>query len=249
MRRFLIFLMLCVAGLSGHAAAQSVQSFTPNGGPVSLSVSNSSSRVALPTSGPTALIVNTGANTAYLAFGSSSVTAATTGILLSPGCSTAFNVNGQTYIAAITASSTTTLSVTSGSGLPTLPNSGCGAPPQDASGASIVKQFAPSSSQWQYTGSLSSNAQTAVHASCGAGLKNYITNLDWSGVATTVAVTLTLQDGSTGIWADNIPAGAIGRAYNWSIPKQGSAATAANIQLSGSPTGAVTVNVSGYCAP
>lgn len=248
MRRFLICLLFLFAS-AASAAAQTVQPFSPTAASVSLSVSSVSSRVALPSSGPTALVVNTGAATAYLNFGNSSVAATTSGIILSPGCAAALNANGQSYLAAITSASTTTLSVATGSGLPTLPNSGCTLFAQDANGAVVTKPFSLSTAQWQYTGSLSSGTQTAIHASCGTGLRNYTTNLDWSGVATTTAVTLTLQDGSTGIWADNIPAGAIGRTYNWSIPKQGTAATAANVQLSGSPTGAVIVNASGYCAP
>lgn len=125
MRRFLFCLLIYIAGLSQIATAQAVQSFSPNAAPVQLSVSTTSSRVALPTSGPTALVVNTGLSTAYLAFGNSSVAATTSGIILNPGCTAAFNVNGQPYLAAITSASTASLSITTGSGLPTLPVSEC----------------------------------------------------------------------------------------------------------------------------
>jgi hypothetical protein len=127
MRRLAAFLFLVLAAaLAAPApvAAQSSPSFSPTGG-VALSVSNSSSRVAFATPGPTALIINTGSNAAYLNFGGSGVTATTSGYLLNPGCSVAYDVSGQGYVAAITASSTTTLSVYTGSGLPTLPPSGC----------------------------------------------------------------------------------------------------------------------------
>jgi hypothetical protein len=127
MRSFLRSLILAAFFLLPPALAlgQATQSFSPTALPASLSVSNSSSRVVLPSPGPTALIINTGSNAAYLAFGSSSVTATTSGYLLSPGCSVAFNVSGQTYVAAITASSTTTLKITTGSGLPTLSPNAC----------------------------------------------------------------------------------------------------------------------------
>lgn len=128
MRRILAALFAIAAlALLGPSVAlgQATSSFSPTALPASLSVSTSSSRVAFPSPGPTALIVNTGVNNAYLAFGSSSVAATTGGFLLGPGCSTAYSIAGQSYMAAITASSTTTLAVTTGAGLPTLPPNNC----------------------------------------------------------------------------------------------------------------------------
>lgn len=109
-----------------RAYGQALTAFNPIG-QTSLSVTTATGRVVLPTpASPTALITNTGAtNAAYLKFGNAAVTAATTDTLLAAGCSAAFSVNGQTYVAAITGSSTTTLKITTGGGIPTLPNSGC----------------------------------------------------------------------------------------------------------------------------
>jgi len=124
MRRFLSSLILIFLATVA-AAAQSVQPFSPTATPVTLAVTASSARVALPSTSPTALIVNTGSNAAYIVLGNSSVVATTSNLLLNPGCPFAHNSSGQTYLAAITATSTTTLSISTGSGLPTLPNSGC----------------------------------------------------------------------------------------------------------------------------
>lgn len=128
MHRFRIALFLAALALMGAPVAlhaqQAAPSFSPTG-QTTLSVTTASGRVAFATPGPTALIINTGANAAYLKFGGSTVTATTSNYLLNPGCAMAWDVNGQGYVAAITGSSTTTLSVATGGGVPTLQNSGC----------------------------------------------------------------------------------------------------------------------------
>ena len=135
------FLILGLAAVL-PAGAQVATSFSPNGS-ATLSVSGSSSRVAFPTSGPTALIINVGSNAAYLKFGSSAVVATTSGYLLNPGCSVAYDISGQGYVAGITASSTTSLSVLTGAGIPTLPPSGC----TSAGGSSSTTITAPLGNQ------------------------------------------------------------------------------------------------------
>ncbi len=135
MRRFLLPLfLLLIAVLPQHAYGQVTSSFRPTGA-ASLSVSNTSSNVAFPTAGPTTLITNTGSTAAYLVFGGSAVAATTSNYLINPGCSVAYDMNGQGFVAAITAASTTTLLVMTGSGVPTLPLSACtdgsAGPPQN----------------------------------------------------------------------------------------------------------------------
>lgn len=126
MRRFYaLMLVALLAALPATAIAQATQSFNPTALPAALSVSNSSSRVAFPSAGPSALILNTGSVDSYLALGGSGVTATTSGYLLKAGCALALNVNGQGFIAAITSASTTTLSIWTGGGLPTLPPTAC----------------------------------------------------------------------------------------------------------------------------
>jgi hypothetical protein len=91
--------------------------YAPAAAGTPLSVSTSSSRVALP-AGTTVVVYNTGSSAAYVAFGGSGVTAANTNDLIQPGSWAAFAPGSATYLAAITASGTTSLNVSGGSGLP-----------------------------------------------------------------------------------------------------------------------------------
>lgn len=83
----------------------------------SISVTTSSASVAIPTSnGNQVRIVNESTDTiAYIAFGDSSVTAATTDMPILASTAEAFTVSG-THVAAITASGTATIKVTAGTG-------------------------------------------------------------------------------------------------------------------------------------
>jgi len=104
----------------------SLGAFNPVGS-TSLAASSTSARVAFPTADPTALIRNTGTTDAYLVFGNGSVVATTgTGTLLPAGQAVAYNVGTATNVAAITASGTTSLAVTTGTGLPTMTGGGSG---------------------------------------------------------------------------------------------------------------------------
>jgi len=94
---------------------------------VSLSASGSSSNVALgwvgvattPPAPPVAWVCNTAASvTAYVAFGGSGVTATTSNFPVNGGECVALAINGATYLAGITSSSTAALQITSGSGHP-----------------------------------------------------------------------------------------------------------------------------------
>jgi hypothetical protein len=117
-------------------------------------------------------------------------------------------------------------------------------------GGLVNRPFAIGALSWQNTVTLSDTTNTALHASCGAGLKNYVTSLDWSSLATTVADELDLNDNTTAIHKDQLPAGATQHDHDWDAsPYAGTAATAMNVKLTGSPTGAVSVNATGFCAP
>ena len=143
---FVLSLIVSVV-LGGIAEAQS-QSFSPTGS-VPLSVSNSSSRGAFPTTGPSVLIINTGSQAAYLKFGGSTVVATTGDLVLNPGCPVGYNVNGQPYLAAITASSSTSLLVVTGSGVPTLGPTGC-AITASVSGTITANQGTGGASPWLF---------------------------------------------------------------------------------------------------
>lgn len=128
MRRLLatILFPLFFALSAPLAFGQATQSFNPTAAPSSLAVTTSSARVAFPSPGPTAVIVNPSTTvSAYINMGSSTVVATTSDFLLGPGCTVAYNVSAKPYIAAITASGSVTLQVQTGSGLPTLPAQSC----------------------------------------------------------------------------------------------------------------------------
>src|SRR5579859_5292505 len=74
-----------------------------------ISVTTTSAASLLP-SGASVTIYNIGTNAAYVKFGTTSgVTATTSNDVIPPGRGCGFNIDSNTYIAAITSSSTTTL--------------------------------------------------------------------------------------------------------------------------------------------
>lgn len=94
--------------------------FTPTG-EAALSVTTTSDRVALGSSGPTALVINTGANTTYVEFGGALVVATTAaGTPIPSGWGMTFDIGAATHLAAITAFSTSTLTASTGTGMPDL---------------------------------------------------------------------------------------------------------------------------------
>lgn len=107
-------------------ATASIAAFAPTG-QAALTAGTSTSNAALGSVGPTALVTNNGSVTAYINFGASNaVTAMTSSYPVNAGQSVAFNVGSNTYIAAITGSSTAALSVTTGTGLPAIAGGGSG---------------------------------------------------------------------------------------------------------------------------
>ena len=98
-------------------ATASITGFTPAAAYASLSVSNASTRVSLP-AGAVVVVYNTGSTAAYVTLGNSSVVATTGGDAIQPGSWMSFTPGASTYLAAITASSTTSLNISGGTGLP-----------------------------------------------------------------------------------------------------------------------------------
>lgn len=97
-------------------ASASISGFTPSGTVASLSVTSSTGNVALP-AGTVVSVTNTGSNTAFYNLSVGAGTAATTDAALVAGATVGLTVGSNTYINAITASSTTTLRMAGGSGL------------------------------------------------------------------------------------------------------------------------------------
>lgn len=122
MLKWAVCLALALSGVAAPAIAQSLTAFTPLGN-ATLAASTSSANVALPVLG-TEIITNTGTVTAYVKFGGASVTAATTDTPIAPSQTVVFNSGINVNIAAITGSSTATLTITSGSGWPNMAGGG-----------------------------------------------------------------------------------------------------------------------------
>jgi hypothetical protein len=100
------------------AFSASLSGFTPTPSYASLSVTTSSSRVALP-SGTTVVVYNTGLSDAYVTLGNSSVVAAASNDVIKAAGWMAFAVGSNTYLAAIGTSGATSITLSGGSGLPT----------------------------------------------------------------------------------------------------------------------------------
>lgn len=130
MRRLLVALALLL--FTGQAFAAPWSPVNSSGGSVALSVTNSTGSVALAVAdsggpAPLAYICNTGTNAAYVVLGGATVTATTaSGFPVAPNNCYTLNSYQQTYLAAITASSTTTLTIASGSGDPGAMSSATG---------------------------------------------------------------------------------------------------------------------------
>ena len=114
---------LGIQGVTGGVAvpvtgtlSASIGAFAPTPGYASLSVSAASSRVALPT-GADVIVTNVGANPAYVLLGNGSVTATTSDDILQPNQWMEYAVGSNVDLAAITASSTTTLTLSGGAGI------------------------------------------------------------------------------------------------------------------------------------
>ena len=128
MKKILIIALLLASG-SAYAqqagcinATPCVQTntFIPSAS-ASLSVTSTSARVAVPdTTQQTIVVTNTGASTAYIAIGGSSIVATTSSIPLAVGQTVAFATGGNSYVAGITSAGSSAISLQSGSGVPVV---------------------------------------------------------------------------------------------------------------------------------
>jgi hypothetical protein len=145
--------------VSGTFSA-SLGGFAPGGSYISpLSVTNSSSNAALPT-GAEVVVYNVGANAVYVKLGTSNaVTATTSDDYISAGGALALTVGSNTYIAAITAASTSTLNVSGGTGLPT----GWGGGGGSGGGGTVTQGTAASSGPWIFTPWIAGAVNSAMN--------------------------------------------------------------------------------------
>jgi hypothetical protein len=119
----------------------SVSGFAPGsvyGTPVA--VTTTSSRQALP-AGAEVVAYNTGANAAFCQLGTVAVVATTSNDQIAPGGFMAFAVGGNTNIACITSSGTTTVNTSGGTGLPTGSGGGGGGGGGGGTSSSFANTF------------------------------------------------------------------------------------------------------------
>lgn len=114
------------------------------GATANLSVSNVSSNVALP-AGTDLVITNTGSNTAFIRLTTGAGTAVTTDWALVAGAAVGYHISGETFINAITSSSTTTLNIQGGSGLATGYGGGSGGGSSSNASVSATGSAVPAS--------------------------------------------------------------------------------------------------------
>lgn len=198
-------------GSGGALAQQSAptkvsESWFPQGRISNISVTNSSAATALPTSGFVAKICNTGTNDAYLAFGAANTVTVSTanGSLLTAGWCWGYDLrafgNVSLYVAAITASSTTTLYVETGSGTPVTGNAA-----SSGGGTSVTQGTTPwvdNVTQWASVAlGAPSNYGTSPGAVAVMGVNAFITN----SVAVTGTFWQTTQPVSGTFWQATQP--------------------------------------------
>jgi hypothetical protein len=225
----------------------SAAGFTPNGNSANIgSVTTASSYVALPT-GAVVVVYNSGSAAITTKLGTTSgvTVTATTGDVIQPGSWISYTVGSNTYLAAITASGSSSLVITAGTGQP----SGSGGGSSSSGGGAIT-----AGSGAYATGSLTAGAgvdgwnltEGAKGDSAYAG----------SGSASIVGVLKGIYSAAltgTGATAAAYPTSAIqfGCAYNTSLPSattgnlyaaqcDSSARLYVNVGTSALPTGAAT---------
>lgn len=118
------------------------------------------------------------------------------------------------------------------------------------SGAQVVKQFSIPELDWQFAvaAPITTAVDTAVKTAGAAGIRNYMTGLQFINTGTT-ATEITVKDNTTVIWRGFAPANMTAMVdIQFFTPLKGSAAVAMNF---GVTTAAANVYVSaqGYVAP
>lgn len=124
-------------------------------------------------------------------------------------------------------------------------------------GQAVVLPFSVPEATWNYAaaaaGILNSNVAVTIKAAAAAGLRNYLTGMEFVHEALGVATEVAIRDGAAGavLWRTFIPAGVFGRvAITFPTPLKGTAATLLEVvTLTASGTGSVYVNATGYIAP
>ena len=111
--------------------------------------------------------------------------------------------------------------------------------------------------EWQYaaaaSGILNTTAAVTIKAAAGAGVRNYITAIQFNAEALGAATEIAVRDGAAGtvIWREKIGTGGLtnGISITFNTPLKGTANTLLEVvTLTASTTGAVYFNAQGYQA-
>lgn len=117
-------------------------------------------------------------------------------------------------------------------------------------GAQVVLPYAIPESSWQYGSStaVTNTTDVAVKAAAAAGIRNYVTSLQYCNTAATASI-IVVKDGSTVIWAGQAPASmTVPQTINFPVPLRGTAATAINVAMLTTGTNTL-VAAQGFIAP
>ena len=114
-----------------------------------------------------------------------------------------------------------------------------------SAGQLVQKPYASAELDWQYTGVLTTTTAQAVRAAGAAGVRNYVTGLQYQNTKATTTTVLVL-DGATLIAQYNAPGNMAAPAViGFATPLRGTAATALNVNC-GTAAASLQVNVQGY---
>ena len=221
---------VCPPAGGASTITASLGAFAPTG-QVALSATTTSSNVALGSAGPTAVITNGGASTAYITFGGAGVTANTSGYPVPAGWVVALSNGANTYVAAVSASGADALTITTGTGLPAFaapgPAGGGGAvtisgtlpafasPPTfnfgTLNGAATAANQATQITAEQTTATNSATQATATNqATANASLATIATNTGPKGLGAMALVPTATTNGTA---LGSLPSGAIGARF------------------------------------
>ena len=117
-------------------------------------------------------------------------------------------------------------------------------------GALVVQPYNIPELSWQYATAIASpitgTTATAMKAAAAAGIRNYLTSFTAYNNSATASI-ITIQDGSTVIYTDYLPANGVIR-KEFPVPLRGTAATALNVVLNTNAT-STFVSANGFTAP
>jgi hypothetical protein len=117
-----------------------------------------------------------------------------------------------------------------------------------SAGQLVQKPYASAEMDWQYTGVLATTTAQVVRAAGAAGIRNYVTGLQYQNTNAT-ATTVLVLDGTTLIAQYNAPANMAAPAViGFTTPLRGTVATALNVNC-GTAAASLQMNVQGFQAP